>query len=152
MDDAAPILFVEKNDSNIIMLANGPIYFNIKGMRDLLLKTLNNELPLDISITADLGLIFNEYYHKASNSTLQQLKQQDLLIIEPYRLWEAYDNETIYVTWLYNNHNKNIIFEITPAYPYFYCNKKTEPHYMSYKTWIKSYKPYFKTIISKNIA
>ena len=52
-----------------------------------------------------------------------------------------------YNSWLYNDEQGNIIFEITPFYPWFYVTKKTNKEKVSYKEWIENYKPTIKTII-----
>jgi|SRR5690606_23472905 len=140
-NDNEPILLLYNN--NTITLANSPIYFNIKDFQNLLKKALNNELLLDKTIILDIGFIFNEYYYKASQIPTGNLQKQNPLLIEKYHLWEAHENKASYVTWIYNNHDENIIFEVTPSYPYFYCDKKKEPSYISYEKWITTYKPYF---------
>src|SRR5579872_6717885 len=89
-DYAEPILFLRNND--IITIANGPTYFNIRDFRDCLEKALSNQFPLIQLIKSDLGLLFNEYYYKSSRATIKQLQQEEPLEIEKYHLWEAYES------------------------------------------------------------
>jgi len=150
-DDAEPIIFSYQN--NIIVIANGPTYFNIRDLRDFLKKVLNNELLLHKSITEDIGYLVNEYHKNETGFIIERFENGfEAWVGYKYLLWYARANDEAYETWLYNDHNKNIIFEITPAYPYFYCDKKEEPNYVTYKKWIKIYKPYFKSIVPRNIA
>jgi len=104
-------------------------------------KLLNRELVLYKNIVNDLGFEWNQFYagkqksdevfkyHWVSNSHKQ---------IPPY-----------YNSWLYNDEYGNIILEITPFYPWFGETKKTYPEKISYKEWIKNYKPTVKVIISQ---
>ncbi len=52
-------------------------------------------------------------------------------------------------SWLYNDKQGNIIFKITPIYPWHNTTKKAHPEKISYKEWIKDYKPTIKTMIPK---
>ena len=53
---------------------------------------------------------------------------------------------------MYNNHEGNIIFEITPLYPDTYAYGKKKRTYGYFLTWMQSYKPILKTVISTSIA
>lgn len=149
--DAEPVLFLQ--NTNIITLANGPTYFNIRDMRNFLKKALNNELQLHKSITSDIGYLLNGY-HKNENGFIIERFESGLetWIGYKYHLWYAYENEMAYVTWIYNDNDKNIIFEITPSYPYFSCDPKKEPHYIPFKKWMLSYKPYLIAKLSRETA
>ena len=72
-------------------------------------------------------------------------------IIEKYH-FEGNTHKQIqpyFESWLYNNKEGNIIFEITPFYPWHNVTKKANPEKISYKKWIKDYKAVVKTIIPK---
>lgn len=140
------------HNTTSITIADGPIFFNIQDMHNLLKKALKNKLILNKSITDDIGYLYNQYHHTTSNLSLIQLKNVPSWIGERYRLWQARNNSIKYITWLYNDLNENIVLEITPFYPYFYCNRKKEPHYVNYTQWIKSYTPYLITTISQKTA
>jgi hypothetical protein len=96
---------------------------------------------LDKSITHDVGFEWNQYFADKRGPT-----EADKYF------WTSNSHKHIrpyYSSWLYNDQDGNIIFEITPDYPWFYETKKTCPDKISYKEWIKNYKPTIKTIIPK---
>ena len=107
------------------------------------------------SITKDVGFLFNQY---SANICGEKLKKPTYLVFtqrnkknywsgNDYSLWAKN-----FVSWIYNKPDGSIIFEITPFYPYMYCEPEEEPNYIPYKEWIKTYKPYFITTISKETA
>ena len=105
-------------------------------------KLINGEIILDANIANNPGFEWNEYYEGLINDTD---------VIEKYH-FEGNAHKQIrpyYTSWLYNDEQGNIIFEITPFYPWFYVTKKTHPEKIPYKEWIKNYKPAVKTIIPK---
>lgn len=65
-----------------------------------------------------------------------------------YHVWSSQS----FISWIYNDHQKNIIFEVTPFYPFMYPNAETELNYIAYEEWIKNYKPYIVKILSKKTA
>jgi len=153
LDYAEPILLLRNND--VITIANGPTYFNILDLHNFLKKALNNELSLDKSITQDIGYLANKYnYNENEEGFIIKQFQNGLETWVGYTnlLWYAYKDDKAYETWIYNDQNKNIILEITPAYPYFYCDKNKEPNYISYKKWIKNYQPYITIHIPHSTA
>lgn len=104
-------------------------------------KLINGTHTLNASITHDVGFEWNEYFANKRGPTEA----------DQYH-WTANDHKKIrpyYSSWLYNDENGNVIFEITPNYPWFYVTKKECPEKISYKEWIKNYKPVVKTIIPK---
>jgi|SRR5690606_23873144 len=148
---AEPVLF--RHDNKIITLANGPTYFNIRSMRDYLKKALNSKLHLHDSITSDIGYMFNQYNKNECGFIIERFENGfEGWTGYNYYLWEAYKNNKKYVTWIYNDHNNNIIFKITPSYPYRYCERMKKDHYIPFKKWILNYKPYFSTQLSRETA
>jgi hypothetical protein len=103
-------------------------------------KLIHGKMPIDSSIAGDLGFEWNQYfegiikdtevikYHFSSNCHKQ---------IRPY-----------YNSWLYNDKDGNVIFEITPFYPW-HRKKKSHPDFITYKQFMKDYKPILKTLIPK---
>jgi hypothetical protein len=65
-----------------------------------------------------------------------------------YHLWAGKN----LMSWMYNDDEGNIIFEVTPIYPYMYEDAEKEPSYVPYKEWIKDYKPLLIRKISKEVA
>ena len=104
-------------------------------------KLIKNQMKLDKMTIGDPGVEWNKYpkgirgtedtnkYHFFGNSHKQ---------IEPY-----FDG------WMYNDENGNVIFEITPFYPWHGEKKKSNPDFISYKQFVKDYKPIIKTVIPK---
>ena len=144
---------VFSDNKNTILLTNGPIYYNMQQLENFLQKTLINNLKLDKSISSDIGYLCNEYSYNESGFTLHTFPSGYVgWIGYQYHTWEAASNDTRYITWLYNDSCGNIIFEITPFYPYMYCEPEEEPNYIPYHEWIKTYKPYLTTILPIEIA
>lgn len=88
-------------------------------------KLIEGKHTLDVSITDDVGLEWNEYFANKKKSTKAS----------EYH-WSSNSHKGIrpyYSSWLYNDEKGNIIFEITPFYPWFYETKKTHPEKISYK-------------------
>ena len=65
-------------------------------------------------------------------------------------LWISNDHRQIrpyYNSWMYNDKKGNIIFEITPFYPWFDEDKIMGVQKIPYEEWIKGYKPIIKHIV-----
>lgn len=112
------------------------------GTMNFIQDLIENKKILDQNITPDLGFEWNQFYqgfikdtdifkkyHFASNNHKQ---------IRPY-----------YNSWFYNDKDGNIIFEITPFYPFHYETKKSHPNFITYKQFMKDYKPSLKITIPK---
>lgn len=147
------IIFIQKNHE--LVLTNDSLSINIQTMIVLLQKCINQELLLDNTITKDIGYLFNQYSAIICGENLEgptcvtYIRKNNELYWSgnDYQLWCA-----DYITWLYNCVDGSIIFEVTPFYPYMYCEPEEEPDYIPYKEWIKTYKPYFITTLSREIA
>lgn len=147
------IIFI--NDDVEITLAYGFVYHHLRELQFLLTQAIHNQLILHKTIFKDLGFLFNEY--SAVICGEKQKESTDLMYIQKddnsywpgndYSLW-AYDM----TSWIYNEPDGSIVFEVTPFYPYMYCEPEEEPDYIPYEEWIKTYKPYFITTISKETA
>ena len=132
-------------------------FWNTQFIEDL----INNKKILNKNITPELGIEWNKY--------AQDLLNDDVNIAKYYFV----SNSDHYKSWLYNDESKNIIFEITPIYPWYaethnnYIDKngnlifeklsphlqrkfkKTHPDFITFKQFMKSYKPTLKIIIPK---
>lgn len=149
LNDATPIFLSHSN--SMTMLANGPTYFNILDLHNKLNDILGNKLLCKQS-AIDIGYSYNDYYFKTANLSILQLQTVQPLNDEKYCLWEVDNNGKQYTTWLYNNYDDTIVFEVTPFYPFFYCEKQEIRDYISYKKWIKTYQQHFTTILSQETA
>ena len=144
------ILLSQNNKT--IQIADGQIYHNMHQLEEYLKKALANDLQLHTSITQDIGCLSNEYFNDETNFVTKDFNGTNLWIGFEYHMWEFSRQDIGTTTWMYNDKNKNIILEITPGYPYFFCEPKEEPNYIPYDEWKKTYKPYLKTILPKETA
>ncbi len=135
---------------------------NMKRLQKLLIDALANTLSLHKSITKDLGFLENieiKYNRKNPNSYEDSWQGYPGLIYEKkedclswigyrYQLW-AYDDLS---TWIYNDKNGAIIFEVTQRYPYLFEKNKKQQKGITFKQWMRSYRPLFIHTISSEIA
>lgn len=108
---------------------------------EVIQELINGTRTLDKNIINDVGFEWNEYFAGKRGPTKA----------DQY-FWVSNDHKQIrpyYSSWLYNDEEANVIFKITPDYPWHYETKKTCPEKISYNEWIKNYKPIVKTIVSK---
>lgn len=141
------------NNSEII-LTHDFLYHNLQELAVLLKKALNNELVLHNSITQDIGFLFNQYSAHICGEKLQEPTHLVYVQENGKKYWPGNDYSLWaknFVSWIYNKPDGSITFEVTPFYPYMYCEPEEEPNYIPYEKWIKTYKPYFKTTLSKKL-
>lgn len=104
-------------------------------------KLIDGKVFIDSSITPDLGIECNQFFSG---------RQKDNLFMKYYFLGNDHKKiRPYYNSWLYNDEKGNIIFEITPFYPWHGEKKKLNPDFITYKQFMKTYKPILKTTISK---
>ncbi len=134
---------------------------NIKRFHELLTHALENKLQLHESITKDIGYLENiekKYCQKNPNTYDHTWKRSPDLTYEnqenyfswvgyKYQLW-GYDNVA---TWIYNNKDGAIIFEITKRYPYLFTENKKNIK-IAFRKWMKSYNRLFVCIIPYEVA
>ncbi|MBI2353314.1 hypothetical protein HYV11_03695 [Candidatus Dependentiae bacterium] len=120
----------------------------------MLKKALNNELALDNSIKKDLGFYLAKYHKNKKNKCLKYKIGPD-----GYQYWigfnyNVYNASSSYqqYTWIYNDKEGNIIFEITPSYTWSYNWIRDGEIFTKYSDWLKTYKPYMIKKISKETA
>lgn len=104
-------------------------------------ELIDGKLILDCNVINDLGFDWNQYFEGI-------IKDTD---IDTYLCWSNSHKQIrpYYNSWMYNDADGNIIFEITPFYPFHNETKKSHPDFITYKQFMKDYKPTVKTIISK---
>ncbi|HSC25172.1 MAG TPA: hypothetical protein VLB80_03095 [Candidatus Babeliales bacterium] len=139
-------------ENQYYLLSIDPIHYSITRFHNFLNKALYNELYLHKSLTNDIGYLCNEYYQNTTGFVTEELIGGSTWVGYKYHLWEAASKDVRLVTWLYNKPDGSIIIEITPCYPYLYCEPTEEPNYISYNEWIKTYKPYLIREIPHAIA
>ena len=146
------ILFL--HDKEKIILSKDAIYHDMLDLANLLKKALNQELFLHTYITKEIGYLHNQYIYDNINipiCTFSSDNNSDWIGYK-YHLWSARNDLVSIDSWIYNAPDESIIFEVTPIYPYMYCEPEEEPDYIPYEEWIKTYKPYFITTLSREIA
>jgi hypothetical protein len=131
----------EKNNINIKFgYEDASDFYNFLVKSKRVQKLLKGILSLPNNIINDLGFEYNQF-------TEGKQEFNDAFL---EHLWFSNSSKRPYYdSWLYNDEDGNIILEITPFYPWFNVTKKTNPEKISYKEWIKDYKPVVKTIIPK---
>lgn len=137
----------------------------VQDMRNNLVKALRNELQLHPSITRDIGYLENiNFDHDNKQAEIAEERNEDywqphtdLMYTQDgdffswvgnvYKIW-GHDN---LATWIYNDSQGNIIFEITQRYPGLFAEDKRSIH-ISFEEWMKTYKPFVVRIISPETA
>lgn len=125
-----------------------------------LIQAYNNQLPLDSSITQNLGWMNNEYMHEYPKNkfnfqlTPQTMTQVSYWVGLQYQVWSTFDDANPYVsTWLYNDIDNNIIFEVTPFYRWSIQAQKPEDiDFISYAEFMQNYTPLFYAVIPHHVA
>lgn len=113
----------------------------------LLSKALKNELQLDESLNQDLGFMLNRWFKEKKFKFISVTKNGDTYWVgNNYQLASGK-----FASWIYNNIDGDIIFEITPVYSGIFIHEN-KPPYREYMKWRETYKPYFAGVISKKIA
>lgn len=138
----ARLYFVHYNHR--LLLSYFFLQSNIWELRKLLKKSLNNELYLDKIFNKNVGYYWN---HTLNQKDIYKRLGDDYSILKHYKPWSSDQ-----CTWIYNDEQGNIIFEITPLYPHTYTYKKRRRSYNHFLKWMQTYKPIYKQIISKEIA
>lgn len=140
-------------NSHTFLLSKTTVYHNMLDLVDLLKKVLNQKLFLDSSMIKDIGYFHNEHLCRTSQLPTYEFSNGGIdWIGYSYHLWSARDGLISLDSWIYNGPDGSIIFEITPLYPYMFSEPEEEPGYITYDEWIKTYKPYFITTLSKKTA
>ena len=133
-----------------IVLSDRTIYHDMLDLVDLLKKALNHELLLHSSISKNIGHLYNDYHHDDTNFALHTFPSGAIEWVGClYHLWESNSH---FDSWIYNKPDGSMIFEVTPFYPYMYSEPEEEPNYIPYEEWIKTYKSYFSTTLSREVA
>ncbi len=132
------------------LLSKSAIYHDMLDLTRKLKKALKEEYFLHCSITKDIGYLHNEYLYSSINPPDNIFSNNDHdWIGYSYHLWAS---NAHFDTWIYNAADGSITFEVTPIYPYLFSEPEEEPDYIPYEEWIKTYKPYFITTLSRETA
>lgn len=142
------------NNENMIV-SNSTITNYAERLHDKLALAINNKLRLDSSIIQGLGYYWNQWLNE-DNPDLFYLQDQDskYWIGINYFLWGTSGGAVNkFATWLYNDAQGNIIFEVTPLFPGTLVDWNDPVEMQAYQEWMKKkYKPFFTRIIPKDLA
>lgn len=113
--------------------------FGFKGFNEL----LQNKLFFDNNKRMDPGFEYNQYC---------QGLIEDSDVIDKY-FFESNSHQDIqpfYTSWFYNDKDGNIIFEISPFYPWFNIdNPENKGGFITYEMFMKNYKVVVRKVISR---
>ena len=126
----------------------------IKHFIKMLTKAMSGKLKLHFSITENIGYLWNEANQDSAeinNPKIFYTNDGLWIGVKENHLWAAQTSIQL-DTWLYNNSEDNIIFEITPYYPWHDKKIKENKEFMPYELWIKTYKPLLTRTIPKSVA
>jgi hypothetical protein len=138
-----------KGNKNLCNFSTDTIRYNLKELASLLSQALENKLQLHKSITKDIGYLANE----ADQEKLGISYINHLWVGRRYALFGGNLNEKTYLySWIYNDKDSNIIFEITPKYKWHFSEPKKGESYIPYEEWIKTYKPFLIRKIPVEVA
>ena len=147
----APIIL--KRESEHIVLADIPIYYAMQQVVERLTQALSKKLVISQTINNDIGYVYNQYSFNISQKHLSDSSKTSDKKVPwigyHYYLWSSCLKSFSCATWLYNDTNGSIIFEVTPLYV---AREPEDIDYISYKEWIKDYKPYLIRKIPKEVA
>ena len=151
-------IFVDHDKGLIIGEATPSNFFAACIIR--LQKALNNELGLHPSIKQNLGYMENKYSHQLPHLSsdfvkiLSKTGESLYWVGLDYHVWSAYTTtKPMVATWLYNDDQGNIIFEVTPLYRWsFFPDEPEDPDFITYEEFMQNYKPLLTRVIPRNVA
>lgn len=137
-----PMIYSMKSQE--ILLSVGSVKTNMYNFSKLLRKALAQNLQFDASIQKDIGYLFNQDLHEAGkNLKYETFGALEFWVGENYKLW-AYQS----ASWLYNDQDGNIVFEITPLY----IPKNQKFDAQEYQDFMQEYAPIHSIRISHERA
>lgn len=143
------------NNNNII-IGKSIVDDFAQELKSKLTLALSNELQLHSSIKKDIGYYWNQYLNEENpNLFFNNENENKSWIGDIYFLWatDSSKKNQQYATWLYNDAQGNIIFEVTQIYPNTYIDPQDPVEMQTYQEWMgKKYKPFFTRIIPKDLA
>jgi hypothetical protein len=128
----------------------------MNSLKGALTKGLKNHLQIPDFIDEDIGLLWNKELNNTKQWSMTNHDQQ--MLNNPESLGEyilfSTSGETYpsLATWIYNNKNGEIVFQITPQYKWHFDDPKDGENFITYDEFIRNYKPLFTGIISPAVA
>ena len=155
------IFFIQEHHSYLLM--HDTIMYCQQCFAGILKKVLANKLKLHSSmqlhgpLNKDIGFCFNESRQSKPDLVrkVEENGEGGGWIGMKYMVWGSK-----VITWIYNDSDGNIIFELTPSFPgeptYKFDDEPPTPEEIAnsawYEEWIKSYKPILIRKIPREVA
>ncbi len=126
----------------------------------ILKQVIDIKLKLHESLTQDLGFMYNDYFHDLPNKkpkfimVLASDSSSSYWVGANYKIWNTNKDANPYVTtWMYNDHEGNIIFEVTKFYKWsMQEDDLDDPEFETFDEFMKDYKPLIHRVIPRDAA
>ena len=129
-----------------VSLTKDCLLSSLRDFKNKLELSLHGNLLLHNSITEDIGYIWNKVLRGETENIVFNTK--NIWVGKKHKIWESPSNmRPKLAKWIYNDANGKIIFHITPELVNITSISKKK-----YIEWIQTYQPFFKSVISQNIA
>jgi hypothetical protein len=123
-------------------------------------KNINNKLQLHESINQNLGFMENKYCHELPHQNPEFImvptsdNSSKYWVGANYKIWSTYNTtKPMLAAWLYNDHDGQIILEVTPLYKWsFFPDNLEDPEFITYEEFMKDYKPLIHRVITLKVA
>ena len=137
-------------DKNKLLLYENMVGDAIEDFERLLQKSLLNQAQLHESIQKNIGYLWSRYL----NEEMAEICEIDgFWVGKRNLLWSPTGKKRkVCTTWLYNDHDGNIILEITPSYRWQFLDPKPKDDYITFDEFMKNYKTYMVKIIPHHVA
>ncbi|MFA6066403.1 MAG: hypothetical protein WC707_04465 [Candidatus Babeliaceae bacterium] len=146
-------IWIKYLGKNSLTLSYDCLFYSLNQFTGMLLSATNNSLPLHPSINKDIGYLWNQELHGEPELLQEEHQGQLFWVGERYNLWSTPgDIRPKVTTWLYNDKNGDIIFEITPNYFWHFDEPTPDEDYITYEEFMKNYEPYVIRTIPHEVA
>ena len=139
------------NNSQRITLFKDFAIVAFRILRDELIDLLNHTLLLHDSINNNIGYLWMKNLWGRSKKLIYEYSNEDqkFWVGLKFLLWSTPPGKPN--TWLFEKNDK-FVLEITPSYKWPTIKEKKSGNYLTYKEFLKNYKPLLVTSISKETA
>lgn len=111
-------------------------------------QVLNAKVDCGYLQNYDIGFLYNDY-NREEPLFIQDQRHKNKFVTSS--LFESTGDYTV-STWLYQNEQEELIFEVTPNYPWTYRDPDPDEHFIEYEEWMKNYKPLVKRVLSPEVV
>ncbi len=138
-------IYYETKDRKILLFHDmpGSGFLDLQSYLSKLLETGNFYNP--VYKNYDIGFLWNDSMREVSTF----INRDIFYDIESYAVFSLGGKYTV-TTWLYQNTEKAICFEVTPDYPWTFRDPEPHEKYIEYEEWMKHhYKPLIRRTMSR---